>query len=130
MARKNRKTKKGLIIIFLFFLFFLALAFLYAFLGRSTFVSPLPSNDASFFEAENIEALLKKNNISFSEIKSSTDSSILVRLATGGDVLFSSTKSLSEQVSSLQPILFRLTIEGKRFKNLDLRFDKPVIRYE
>ncbi|MBI1982442.1 MAG: hypothetical protein HYY87_04140 [Candidatus Levybacteria bacterium] len=130
MARKNRKTKKGLIIIFLLFLFFLVLGFFYNFLGRSTFVSPLPSNDASFFEAENIEALLKKNNISFSEIKSSTDSSILVRLATGGDVLFSSTKSLSEQVSSLQPILFRLTIEGKRFKNLDLRFDKPVIRYE
>lgn len=131
MTRRRKKTKSGLIIIFLFLLLVLTSIILYYWLGRPTFISPLPKGGLSdSSSAEDIQTLLGKNNIAFSEVKSSTDSSVLVTLANGGTVLFSSKKSFKEQVSSLQPILSRLTIEGKRFKNLDLRFDKPSVTYE
>lgn len=131
MIRKRRKTKGGLIIIFLSLLLVSASITLYYWLGRPTFISPLPKGGLTNSSSpESIEALLGESNISFSEVKSSTGSSILVTLVNGGTVLFSSKKSFKEQVSSLQPILSRLTIEGKRFKNLDLRFDKPSVTYE
>lgn len=131
MNRKRRKTKSGLIIIFLSLLLVSVSSILYYRLGRPTFISPLSKGDLSDSSlAESIETLLGKSNIAFSEVKNSTDSSVLVTLANGGTVLFSSKKSFKEQVSSLQPILSRLTIEGKRFKNLDLRFDKPSVTYE
>lgn len=131
MIRKRRKTKSGLIIIFLSLLLVSASMTLYYWLGRPTFISPLPKGGlTNSSSSESIETLLGKSDISFSEVKSSTDSSVLVKLTNGGTVLFSSKKSFKEQVSSLQPILSRLTIEGKRFKNLDLRFDKPSVTYE
>lgn len=131
MIRKRRKTKSGLIIIFVSLLLVSASITLYYWLGRPTFISPLPKGELrDSSSAESIETLLGKSNISFSEVKNSTDSSVLVKLTNGGTVLFSSKKSFKEQVSSLQPILSRLTIEGKRFKNLDLRFDKPSVVYE
>ncbi|HUS51988.1 MAG TPA: hypothetical protein VMX77_00815 [Candidatus Bathyarchaeia archaeon] len=43
------------------------------------------------------------------------------------EVFFSSEKEASVQVGSLQLILSRTKIEGKRLKRVDLRFDKPVI---
>lgn len=131
MTRRRKKTKSGLVITFLFLLLVLTSMTLYYWLGRPTFISPLPKSSLSdSSSSESIETLLGKSNIAFSEIKSSTDSSVLVTLVNGGVVLFSSKKSFKEQVSSLQPILSRLTIEGKRFKNLDLRFDKPSVTYE
>lgn len=135
MARRNRKAKKGLFVFFLFFLFFtilLSLLFYYGF-TKTLFVSPLPNgslDNQNLLTIEELKTFLGKSNIVFSEVKNSTGSSILVILKDGGEVLFSTKKSLGEQVSSLQPILSRLTIEGKRFKSIDLRFDNPVVKYE
>lgn len=43
--------------------------------------------------------------------------------------LLSLEKDISPQFASLQFILWRSKIEGKMPKRIDLRFDKPVIRY-
>lgn len=135
MRRRNRKAKKGLFLILLFLLFFSISAslFSYYWFTKTLFISPLPNrslDNLNPLTTEELKTLLKKGNIAFSEVKSSTGSSILVTLKDGNDVLFSAKKSLGEQVSSLQLILSRLTIEGKRFKNLDLRFEKPTVAYE
>lgn len=133
MRRRNRKAKKSLIVSFFFLLFFLVLA-AFAFYYWSTktpFISPLVNDNLENpLTTEELKTLLGKSNIGFSEVKNSTGSSILVTLKGGGEVLFSAKKSLGKQVSSLQLILSRLTIEGKRFKNLDLRFEKPTVAYE
>lgn len=71
--------------------------------------------------------LLHKDSIPYASISSYGDGSMLVKLKNGEEVLLSSKKSLETQVSSLQLILSRLTIEGKRIAKLDLRFDNPVI---
>jgi len=50
-----------------------------------------------------------------------------IELKDAGKVYVSSTKDLGIQISSLQSILKQLTINGKGFKLIDFRFDKPVI---
>jgi cell division septal protein FtsQ len=42
-------------------------------------------------------------------------------------VTFAATKSISSQLDSLQLILKRTKMEGSRLKQIDLRFDKPVV---
>lgn len=44
-------------------------------------------------------------------------------------IFLTKKQDLSRQVASLQYILNRSKIEGKRPSKIDLRFDKPVIKY-
>jgi len=93
---------------------------------RQNFVSPVSlTNDKDL----SLQSLLYKNNVPFSDVKVASDSSYIITLKDGSEVDFSSKKSTSSQISSLQLILSRLTIEGKKFKKLDLRFDKPIIEF-
>ncbi len=46
-----------------------------------------------------------------------------------GKILFSLKKDMNIQSYELQTIIRELKIEGKNFKKIDLRFDKPVITY-
>jgi len=55
---------------------------------------------------------------------------LTVWLEDGEEVVFSLKKEIQIQVDSLQFILSRSKIEGKRIKKIDLRFDKPVVKYE
>lgn len=93
-------------------------------LNKGEIVSPLSRTTV---RNDSLEGVLIDSKIPFSKIERATDSSYLVFIKDGGVVSFSSTRDFRKQVSSLQLILSRLTIEGKRFKRLDLRFDKPVI---
>lgn len=45
----------------------------------------------------------------------------------GFQVLFSIEKNFSEQLDTLQFILDRTKIEGKKLKSIDLRFEKPIV---
>lgn len=76
-----------------------------------------------------IKSLLKKEKIQFLAVSVASDSSYLVYLQGGAEAIISPKKNLLEQVRSLQIVLSRLTIEGKRFKSLDFRFEKPVISF-
>lgn len=129
VRKGNSSFKKKLFVFFLSIMFFLSLFAAYHYVSISKhIISPLPQNKAMYHNStEELKVLLKKNNISFSSVIASSDSAYLLIGPQGEEIVFSSKKNLGFQVSSLQLILSRLTIEGKGFKRLDLRFDKPVI---
>lgn len=129
--RKNKKYFKFLTFIFLFtgiLLLAVSLFILnsYLFFGKPL-ISPIGK---SFTKPENnFMSLLKNAKINVSSFSVATDSSYMVSLVDNGTVIFNPSKNLDMQVRSLQIILSRLTIEGKRFKSLDFRFDKPVVSF-
>jgi hypothetical protein len=97
------------------------------------FTSPLPifqpfgkSSDTTDAKGT-IEKFLKQHTISYTSITVSSSHAYEVQLEDGGTIFLTSDRDLSEQLSSLQAILSRLTMEGKRFLRLDMRYDRPVI---
>lgn len=139
--RKFRRKKKtivtSIVAVLLLSLMLFILFSLEAFLRKPSFISPIPSSFSNNYQkiastsiTQNLKILLAKRNIPFSSVSLSTDSSVLVTLASQEKIVFSSQKSLDSQISSLQVMLSRFTIEGKRFTVLDFRFDKPVIVFK
>ncbi len=97
------------------------------------FISPLPflrslglatSSDADKKEIQNF---LKTQSIDYKDISLSGKTTYVVRIKDNGNAYITTNKDVSEQLSSLQRIHSRLTMEGKKFTRLDLRYDKPVI---
>lgn len=78
-------------------------------------------------EINKLEKKLRENNIEFKKIERS-GSYYVVILEDKSNVVLSRDKEIDPQIASLQFILSRLKMEGKAFKELDLRYDKPVIR--
>ena len=101
---------------------------------KSLYVSPLSTKALNVPEendpADQLKKSLKQKKIDFTDVKVASNSSFLVILKDGGVVTFSSEKDILSQVSSLQFILARLTMEGREVRTLDLRFSKPVIVFE
>ena len=95
--------------------------------GRVIFISPLGKIGKSKVAA--LENMLNKKNISFASTNINSDGSFTVELRDGGELILSSKKDLDNQLSSLQLILSRLTIEGKKLKKLDFRYDNPVVSF-
>lgn len=123
---RDKILRKITLLLFLIITLFLLTVFKnFEFLtNRNSLISPLAQTSSANVK---LEKLLLKQNIPFSKINVASDSSFIVFLREGEQVGISQKKSLESQISSLQLILSRLTIEGKKFKFLDLRFDKPVI---
>jgi hypothetical protein len=107
-------------------LFIGAYVFLTHFFQKTTYLSPLGSAVLGQQDVD-IKRLLVQKNIPVKDVISS-GGVYLIHLQNDAEVLLSSDKDLTLQISSLQFILSRLTMEGKVFSQLDLRFDKPVIR--
>lgn len=128
---KKQKTITG------FVLFFLTLSVgIIAYINlskRTNFISPLPVNYQLNSEADNdqhlllLKKLLKEKNIEYSGV-SVIGGNLVLNLKDKSKVILSTDKDLPTQIASLQFILARLTMESRRFSELDLRFDKPVIR--
>lgn len=99
------------------------------------YISPLASKVLSQTASQEEEAVerirdrLKNSDFQVETIESK-DETYIIKLANNVEVVFSAKKDLNEQISSLQFIHQRLTMEGSRFSRLDLRFDKPVIVLE
>lgn len=55
---------------------------------------------------------------------------VWVETSSGVEVEFGSEKSIDQQISSLQIILTKTRMDGKRVTGIDLRFTKPVVVYE
>lgn len=77
-------------------------------------------------DAGEVERLLKEKKISFLFVTTSKDAAYVVTLPDNAEVLLAK-ENIPTQIASLQHITSRLTMEGKRFTRLDLRFDRPVI---
>lgn len=135
--RRGRFSKKK-VMFFGFFIWSLCLVsgillLKYYFLNREI-ISPLADKIKENIQITNsaneLEQILKKNNVSFGSVSNFSGSSLIVKMNGEEKVIFSTKKPFQEQVSSLQFILSRLTIEGKRFTRLDLRYDDPVISFK
>ena len=102
---------------------------------RHGYVSPLSTlaiKDTSNQNQDDSNLDLIKNSLSGQKSEVDTvkrqDAQYVVTFKDGSVVILSSEKDLKSQISFLQFILSRLTMEGKLFLQLDLRFDKPVIK--
>ena len=97
------------------------------------FVSPLPLgkySQATTIDASQIKSELSKKHIDTQGIFLLQEGGYLIKLKDNELVYISAKKSIPSQISSLQLVLSRLTIEGKRFSSLDFRYDTPVIVYK
>ncbi|MBI2028518.1 MAG: hypothetical protein HYT07_02800 [Candidatus Levybacteria bacterium] len=128
--RKSRNYRKKIIWYFLYLFVLGLLVFSYYYFNLSkngTFISPLAKSNNK--TQDNVEKKLKESSIPYSEIESNSDSSYTITSDQGGEIILSSKKDLDTQISSLQRILRELTMRGKGFKNIDFRFEKPVVEF-
>jgi hypothetical protein len=91
------------------------------------FTGSINAEDA--FQSE-LEQQLKEQDIDYLSVVRLKNGSFRVVLQDTSEIYISSDKDLDSQISSLQYIMVRLTMEGKQFSRLDLRYDKPVIVFK
>lgn len=102
-------------------------------MGEPLYTSPLPLLRPSFALDDDkavktlIEQELKKRSIRYSSVTKVEQDLYKIVIPENGDVFLSSEKDIISQLSSLQVIVSRLTMEGEKFNRLDLRYDRPVI---
>ena len=86
-------------------------------------------NYESFKKALHLQETLKGFFINFLEIKIENEGDLTLSLNNGITATFSAKKNLKRQVASLQLILKQSKIEEKFIYEIDLRFEKPVIKF-
>lgn len=121
-VRRKRFILLLLILIFLGLSLFLLRQILFR--EKTLFISPI--SKLGFSQNADFEGKLKKSKIEYENL-SFKNNSYQFHMKGEGMVIISTEKDLDSQLSSLQLTLRQLKIEGKRFKSLDFRFDKPVI---
>lgn len=121
------ERRKRLLILFLILIFLFISLFL---LGKIVFHKQIlfisPVSNIGFSKNSGFEEKLEKLGIEYENLEFS-ESSIRFDIKGEGAVIVSTEKNIDSQLSSLQLTLTQLKIEGRRFKSLDFRFDKPVI---
>jgi hypothetical protein len=129
LKKDQIRAKIKLVFSILIVLLFLAigLEFIYFSYAKVSVISPLAKIKTS--NLSNLEKILTQNKVFFSSVNANSDGSFTVNLLSGGEVILSSKKDIGSQLSSLQLMLSRLTIEGKKLKILDFRFDNPVVSF-
>lgn len=139
--RKNRSAKRKYFIklfIYTSFCLFIAGAGIFLYViqaSRPLYISPLPYNAvlSSVSGEDNdislIKAFLDKISFEYESVYKSNDGYV-IKTKNKSEIILSANKDLKSQLSPLQFILTRLKMEGRVFNHLDLRFDKPVIRFK
>lgn len=95
-------------------------------LHKSELASPLADKDP----ISDLAALLREKKIDTVASPIASDSAILVTIESEEtQVLFSANKDLVLQVSTLQIILNKLTIEARVARKIDFRFEDPIVVY-
>ena len=77
-----------------------------------------------------LKKMLSKYEISYDQIYTTKEGDYIIKLNPDGEVLLNQNAALEQNISSLQLVLARITMEGKRFSRLDFRFEKPVIVFK
>jgi hypothetical protein len=119
------------VLIFLVTLALLAVLFI----RRESLISPLAEERRQVLaeakkadrDTSHIRSYLKEKQIAYATIERLSGTAYLVSLKTGEEVFISEDKDILKQLTSLQLILARLTMEGKQASRLDFRYDKPVV---
>jgi hypothetical protein len=120
----------------LFFSFLFTTCLVFVFLTQPPLLSPLPQSaidgtqpgDTS--NVEELRRILTGTAIKVKDIKEYSNNTFIVETDEGAKIIFGANRNLYSQISSLQLIVSRLTMEGKRFTHLDLRYDKPVVTFK
>ncbi|MGH7245663.1 MAG: hypothetical protein ACREGI_01870 [Candidatus Levyibacteriota bacterium] len=141
IAILRRKTQGILsyILLFLFLFFcFLALFFGVSFLlhRESKMLVPIvqlftsvKNKTTAVQLTEQIARLCQKHGIQTVTIKVPDSSTIDIVLSNNQEAILTTKKDLEMQIASLQLTISRLTIEGKTFRRIDFRFDRPVVSF-
>src|SRR3989338_301246 len=143
IKRRNKKAYRKLSPLLILFTFAVLIFYfgMNVFVRKPLYISPIPNNSTKNKKSllknsglknqektRTIEDALKKEAVPFVTVGIATNAAILIIMSEGGEVLFSQDKDLASQISSLQRVLSRFTIEGKKFELLDFRFDRPVVK--
>jgi hypothetical protein len=135
--RKRKRFIKKIIYFSMFFSIIIIVAcgvagyFIVRKLEAPLFISPLPKTQIGNTDQQEktyteLHNGLTDDQIKFTAIERANDAYI-VTLQNGGQVTFSTQKDIMTQIASLQYILSHLTMEGRQFSTLDLRFKQPII---
>lgn len=77
-----------------------------------------------------VDTKLKEKGLTAETIDLSTNKTVLtLELEDGPTVILSSSYDVDWQISSLQSIIYKLTIDNKQPKQIDFRFGKPVVKF-
>lgn len=126
--KEQSRKKLGLILLFVGLVLISASLSFSAFLEKPDKpISPL-SKDQSSVNSK-IEKALRDKKIPYISVTTLKDLNYQILLDNKTEVIINSNKDIIEQMSSLQLILTQLKIEGKSFKRLDFRYQKPVISF-
>lgn len=94
--------------------------------GSHNLITPLVKN----ITADDVKKMLREKNIDFSDVMVSSDgATIVVTIKDDSRAIFSTEKDIDWQVSSLHALILRLTIDNKKASYIDLRFDKPIVKF-
>jgi len=73
---------------------------------------------------------LKKINIKINTIDIKNEDMILFNLDDKKEIVFTSRKEIEKQIFPILIILKQIKVEGKKYKRIDVRFDKPIIKFQ
>lgn len=138
MKRKEEKRRKERIKKLIFFSgalligsFLLGLYFLYPFFQSS--ISSQKSVQSAFVTAtsmEDVKENLSSKRIPYAKIEYTDEGETYKITLKGGEVVkLSGSKDVEAQVSTLQKLLRKLTIDNRQAKQIDLRYAKPVVKF-
>lgn len=126
--KHNFRKRLAVGIFFVGLMVSVAALFYFAFLQKPTeFLNPLSKDQTS--AGIKIAEMLKEKNIAYKSVSTSKDLTYKILLSKDSEVIIDPKKSIELQLSSLQLILKRLKIEGKMFRRLDFRYQKPIISF-
>lgn len=139
MKRRStrKKVKKIVILSTSLVVVFLISLLLYLFFRDFSFSIPKFSNHSgeiinpnATYSISDIRDALAQAKIQYTTVTiSSSSGSLRADLDKGTQVYFSYEKEINWQISSLQSILQRLTIENKIPTVIDLRYNRPIVKF-
>ena len=127
--KKEKIRKKLAAVLVLFGLIIASVSLFYTVFFKTDplYISPLSKDQSPGISK--IEKILKEKKIHYESLSVSEDLTYKVKLDQKSEVIIDPKKDAYEQLSSLQLILSQLKIEGKAFKRLDFRYQKPIISF-
>lgn len=78
---------------------------------------------------EDVAEILEKNALTYEDLVISTSSATVSFRTNESMVLLTKERSINDQVVTVQAILRRLSLDGKRATVVDLRYNKPIVKF-
>lgn len=138
VTQKSAREKKFFLFIFLIvFILFVIVVLLFGLRqitnlsffqgGGKSIIVPIVEHEPT---RDDIVKAFDKTHLSISTIENASNSAIFeIKLENGPKVIISSLKNVDEEVVLVDSIIRRLTIENKNPVVIDLRYNKPIVKF-